>query len=84
MPDQSKKLIVDVLQELEVNDKVVSAFESAKLQFVSQLGKTRADATATIKKAAPGNDTVLKGLLAVWDSENSAADGGGSPQKKND
>jgi hypothetical protein len=68
----TSKIILDILQRLEVKDPVDEAFEKAKLIYVSDLdlGKGRAAARTTITKTAPGNDEVLKALLAAWDAEN--------------
>jgi hypothetical protein len=77
--DKASKLILAVLQELEVKDPVVEAFEKAKLERVSDLGKKRPEAEAKIKKTAPKNDAVLKGLLAAWDEENAQASGAAFP-----
>lgn len=81
MPE--KKLILDVLQELEVKDSVVTAF--AKVEYVIDLGKKRTDAEARIAELAPGDAAVRTGLLAAWDSEKRAATDADAPatdQKK--
>jgi hypothetical protein len=69
MADQGKKLILDVLQELGVDDIIVAAFETAKLVYITDLGDSRPKAEAKISKIAPGNADVLKALLAAWDAE---------------
>jgi hypothetical protein len=69
MADQAKKLILDVLQELGVDDIIVAAFETAKLAYITDLGDSRSKAETKISKIAPGNADVLKALLAAWDAE---------------
>jgi hypothetical protein len=77
MADQTRKLILDVLQELEVDDTIVAAFE--KLVYITELGDDRSKAEAKIRNIAPGNASVVNALLAAWDAEKRSAGGDAIP-----